>query len=80
MSNKKQPLSYNNKIVGYVDSIEYQEDVINTIKIFLFDTEYIEEIKTNIKKSNISKIDNIEFDYLLYEDILILTNKKQIKI
>lgn len=71
---KKEPLIYNEQIVGYIDSIDYQGDVINEIKIFLFSSNYYEEIINKIKKSTISNINNIKFEFKLEEDILTLKN------
>ena len=53
---KKTPLYYKNQVVGYVDDIVYNNDIIEIIKIYLFYCEYYNDIVENIKKSSYSTL------------------------
>lgn len=72
--NKKEPLYYNDQVVGYIENIEYKDNIIKEIKILLFNTNLFNEIVNKINNSDISKLDNTKFDFVLQNDLLILKN------
>lgn len=53
---KKSPLYYKNQVVGYIDDIVYNNDIIEIIKVYLFYCEYYNDIVENIKKSSYSTL------------------------
>lgn len=71
---KKQPLIYDEQIVGYIDSIVYQGTIPMEIKIFLFYTNFYEEIVNKINNSDISNLGETKFSFDIKDDILTLKN------
>lgn len=68
---KKSPLFYKKQVVGYIDDVTYNNDVIEIVKIYLFCNFYYDEIIENIKKSNYSSLNDKKYDFEIKEDILI---------
>lgn len=73
---KKSPLYYKNQIVGYIDELVYNNDILEIIKVYLFYSEYYNEIVENIKKSFYSKLnlygnEHNKYSFDFEDDILI---------
>lgn len=68
---KKSPLFYKKQVVGYIDDVTYNNDVIEMVKIYLFCNFYYDEIIENIKKSKYSSLNDKKYDFEIKEDILI---------
>ena len=73
---KKTPLFYKNQVVGYIDDIQYNNEIIETIKIYFFCNFYFDEIIGNIKKSIYSTLNDNKYDFEIKEDILICKLKR----
>lgn len=71
---KKEPLIYEGQVVGYIDSIVYKDSIPMEIKIFLFFSNFYEEIINKISNSDISKLGETKFSFDIDGDILTLTN------
>lgn len=71
---KKEPLIYNDQVVGYIEDIIYQEDIIKEVQIFLFYSNLFEEIVNKINNSDISKLGETKFSFDIKDDILTLKN------
>ena len=74
---KKLPLYYNNQIVGYFDELIYNDDMVESAKIFIFKTDSYDSIVEQIMESTYLSFDkyidksnlnnNILYDFKLYD-------------
>lgn len=71
---KKEPLYYKDQVIGYIENIEYKNDIIKEVKVFLFYSNLFEEISNKINNSDISKLGETKFSFHLENDILTLKN------
>lgn len=70
---KKQPIYYDNQIIGYIDNVSKNEgDIIIYAKIFLFKCNLYDEIINNINKSEYVELHKgIKYNFQLKNDTLI---------
>lgn len=54
---KKQPLLYKNQVIGYIDYINYVDNKIYSIDIYLFKNDLYHEILENIKRGKFATFD-----------------------
>lgn len=80
----KIPLKYKNQVVGYLDYMVYEYDVIQEATFYLFDTDYYNEIINNISKSfsatfdkNFKEYKDVKnfYDFEINGDLLIIKKK-----
>ena len=63
----KKPIKYKNQIVGYLDYMVCMYDIIQEAHFYIFDTEYYDEIISNIKRSFLVTFDE-EIDVTNYKN------------
>lgn len=68
---KKPPLYYNNQIVGYIDDSIINDNIIQSLKVYLFYSEFSNYIIENIKKSIYSTLSENKYDIEFKDDYFI---------
>lgn len=72
---KKTPIYYNDQVVGYIDDMVYNNDVLEFFKIYLFHCHYYDDVVNSIKKSIYSTLGDNKIYYKIQIDGDIITCK-----